>query len=105
MVVAGSWRRDVTTNDDRYRPIDCDQHSVLELFAMRRKAVVGHAQDETGVPFRLEATVYDVVTRDAAEYLLMRDAAGKTLQVRLDRLLSLHEPDGGLLWRQENVVS
>lgn len=95
----------MTTNDDGYRPIDCDQHSILELFAMRRKVVVAHARDEADVSFRLDATVFDVLTRDGAEYLLMRDDAGNTHQVRLDRLLSLHAPGGGLLWRQENAVS
>jgi transcriptional antiterminator Rof (Rho-off) len=31
-----------------YVPIDCDQHSVLELLAMRRTKVAGRAYDENG---------------------------------------------------------
>ena len=93
------------TTDDGYRPIGCDQHSILELLAMRRTTVGARARDAAGVAFGLDAVVFDVVTRDSAEYLMLRDTAGKVYQIRLDRLLSLHAPSGGLLWRQETVVS
>ncbi|MCP5438131.1 MAG: transcriptional antiterminator, Rof [Chromatiaceae bacterium] len=93
------------TTDDGYRPIDCDQHSILELLAMRRTTVGARARDAAGVVFGLDAVVFDVVTRDSAEYLMLRDTVGKVYQIRLDRLLSLHAPSGGLLWRQETVVS
>ena len=83
-------------------PIDCDQHSVLELFAMRRVRVI--------VEFRLpgtvsvvEAVVCDVLTRDGAEYLILRDRADNELSIRLDRLLSLSSPQGGAIWRQKTV--
>jgi Rho-binding antiterminator len=84
-----------------YRPIDCDQHSVLELLAMRGTPVTVAACDESGAALRREGVVDDVLTRDGAEYLMVRDARGEELAVRLDRLQALFGRDGGLLWRQE----
>ena len=87
-----------------YRPIDCDQHSVLELLAMRRTQVVAEASLPDGGVQRLQAQVRDVLTRDGAEYLVLCDQAGKSISVRLDHLLGLSMRDGELLWRQKNVA-
>lgn len=86
-----------------YRPIDCDQHSVLELLAMRRLAVTMHARQPDGGDLVLQGRVHDVRTRDGAEYLVLRDAAGDEHAVRLDRLRALHDQDGGLVWRQKTA--
>lgn len=85
-----------------YVPIDCDQHSVLELLAMRRVAVTVKAVDADGAGLVLEGVVSDVVTRDRAEFLELRDLTGGTQALRLDRLLALYDADGGLLWRQQS---
>ena len=87
-----------------YRPIDCDQHSVLELLAMRRTQVVAEASSPDGGVQQLRGQVRDVLTRDGAEYLVLSDQAGKSISVRLDHLLGLSTRDGERLWRQKNVA-
>ena len=84
-----------------YVRIDCDQHSVLELLAMRRAAVTARASDAAGGVSLLEGVVADVTTRSGAEYLILHDAAGERLAVRLDRLLELRDGAGHRLWRQK----
>ena len=86
-----------------YLPIDCDQHSILELLAMRRTQVVAKIKLADGSFRQLRAQVDDVLTRDGAEYLILSDQAGESLSIRLDHLLGLSTPDGERLWRQKNV--
>jgi transcriptional antiterminator Rof (Rho-off) len=92
----------VTTTD--YQPIDCDQHSVLELLAMRRAQVAVKAMDAQGGELAVEGTLVDVLTRDAAEYLVVRDAGGDERSLRLDRLHAVFGVAGELLWRQKNAA-
>lgn len=87
-----------------YLPIDCDQHSILELLAMRRTQVVAKIKLADGGVQQLRAQVDDVLTRDGAEYLILSDQAGEWLSIRLDHLLGLSTPDGERLWRQKNVA-
>ena len=86
-----------------YLPIDCDQHSILELLAMRRTQVVAKIKLADGGFRQLRAQVDDVLTRDGAEYLILSDQAGESLSIRLDHLQGLSTPDGERLWRQKNV--
>lgn len=91
------------TND--YVPIDCDQHSVLELLAMRRTSVVALVREDNGAPGSVEGAVIDVHARDGAEYLVLLGGGGNQRSVRLDRLLSLSAPNGESVWRQKTVAS
>lgn len=94
----------MTIDRDRpYVPIDCDQHSLLEVLAMRRAAVSVHALASDGVEAVLYGTVVDVVTRGAAEYLVVRDAAGREHATRLDRLRVLRDGTGATVWRQTTI--
>jgi transcriptional antiterminator Rof (Rho-off) len=86
-----------------YVPIDCDRHSALELLAMRRTPVIVRSRQPEGTVSVVEAVASDVLTRDGAEYLILRDQADEELSIRLDRLLSLSGPDGGPIWRQKTV--
>lgn len=90
-------------SDTPYVPIGCDQHSVLELLAMRRVTVALQARGHDGRVFRLHGSVRDVATRSGAEYLVLLDGAAAEHAVRLDRLLTLHDQAGTLLWRQKPV--
>lgn len=93
----------MTTTD--YEPIDCDQHSVLELLAMRRAPVLMTARAASDdATFSVIGKVLDVLTRDGAEYLELCDQAGTPVLVRLDRLLSLSTPDGVIVWRQKSAT-
>jgi transcriptional antiterminator Rof (Rho-off) len=85
-----------------YRPIGCDQHSVLELLAMRQAHVEAHFLRSTGNAATLSGQVIDVLTRDRAEFLVLLDSAGGQHPVRLDRLRALFDLDGAELWRQES---
>ena len=85
-----------------YRAIACDQHSVLELMAMHRHPVEVEAVDETGAPIDLRGVVVDVLTRDRAEYLSLRITGGEPVEIRLDRLRRIREPEGPVIWRQES---
>jgi len=82
-----------------YRPIDCDQHSALELLAMRRVSVTARATDEGGAALTLQGVVSDVLTRRGEEFLVLRDPAGRERSIRLDRLQALYGAAGGLLWQ------
>lgn len=87
--------------DDDYTPIGCDQHSILELLAMRRRSVVARvrAADEADGQVRLAGRVIDILTHNGAEFLVL-EQAGERLQLRLDRLLEVADETGALYWRQ-----
>ena len=88
-----------------YVPIDCDQHSELELLAMRRARVRVQARGPVGEVLGMAGEVFDLVTRDGAEYLVLREPHGETRSVRLDHLLGLTSADGATVWRQKNVCT
>ena len=88
-----------------YVPIDCEHHSLLELLATRRPRVIVQSRRPEGRVSVVEATVCDVLTRDGAEYLILRDQGDQEFSIRLDRLLSLSGPDGGPIWRQKTVAN
>lgn len=89
------------TND--YVPIDCDQHSVLEVLAMRRTSVVAQFTLGEGPRVSAEGAVMDVLAREGAEYLILLDQAGQELAIRLDQLQGLSATDGEAIWRQKSV--
>jgi Rho-binding antiterminator len=70
------------TDADRYTPISCDFHDLLEVAATTRKVVRVRFVDETGAVQDRCATIVDV-----AEYL--RVSTGETL--RLDRLVAVDD--------------
>ena len=72
-----------------YLPIDCDQHSVLELLAMRRAPVRAIYQDSTAAPRQTTGIVVDVLTRERAEFLVLAVGA-EQLSVRLDHLQAIY---------------
>ena len=87
-----------------YRPIDCDQHSVLEVLAMHRSRVALDALDDGGTMATHAGIVVDVLTRRGAEYLVLDTGprpAVETLSIRLDRLREIRDSDGVVVWRQQ----
>lgn len=92
----------MTTND--YSPIGCDDHSVLEVLALRRVAAVVDYVDAGGVSRRVAGQVIDVLTHSGAEYLEVRSACGDEHPIRLDHLRAITSPDGALLWRQQSGI-
>ena len=101
----GDWGLRCGETMSEYLPIDCDQHSVLELLAMRRTPVVARAEREDGEGLiEIEGHAQDVCTRDGAEYLVLADRHGGPLSIRLDRLQRLASPAGRILWRQKPAI-
>jgi transcriptional antiterminator Rof (Rho-off) len=86
-----------------YVPIDCDQHSALEVLAMRRTAVSLQAVDDAGVEILLQGRVRDLVTRAGAEFLVLEDEERCRYSIRLDHLRALYDRSGALIWRQKIV--
>lgn len=88
-----------------YRPIDCDQHSVLEVLALGRSRVTLEARGDDGQAATHAGTVIDVLTRSGAEFLVLDrgpDLSAEPLSIRLDRLLEIRDVDGSLVWRQQS---
>ena len=83
-----------------YHPIDCDQHSVLELLAMRRAEVSIEAETEDSGMVKIDGTVIDVLTRSGAEYLVVERSVGESISLRLDRIRHISQDDGRVIWRQ-----
>ena len=83
-----------------YEPIDCDQHSVLEVLALRRVQVRVEALDEPGNAIRITGRVIVVLTRDKAEFLRLETADG-VRDLRLDRLVTILDAAGRPQWRQK----
>ncbi|HHQ41082.1 MAG TPA: transcriptional antiterminator, Rof [Chromatiales bacterium] len=73
--------------EDRYRPIPCELHSRYELAVLRRRALTLAWRDPAGATHLERVLPLDVRTRAGAEYLLVRRADGRELEVRLDRIL------------------
>jgi Rho-binding antiterminator len=75
--------------EDRYEPVSCDYHDLLEAAAMHRKRVnlefdlEGVTQSETG-------TVADVFTADGAEFVKFVSTTGP-LEIRLDHIISMKD--------------
>ena len=94
----GSCTLSVMTSD--YQPVGCDQHSMLELLAMRQTRVSVQSEDERGGVTRVKGKVTDIVTRDGAEYLVVRDEAENLVSLRLDRIRTIEQAGGETIWRQ-----
>jgi transcriptional antiterminator Rof (Rho-off) len=90
------------TND--YRPIGCDQHSVLELLAMRQTPVEVRALAPDNTTVAYAGRVSDLLTKDRAEYLVVLDAQGREHAIRLDRVAVIFDRDGNELWRRESDI-
>lgn len=64
-----------------YQPIACADHERLEFAALTKRWINLTVDDAVQSLLPL-----DVYTRDGAEWLQARNAAGETLVIRLDRL-------------------
>lgn len=71
-----------------YVSIACIEHERLEFAVLRRQKLVLSCIDADGAVQVLTVLPTDVATRDQAEWLSYRDAAGVAGVVRLDRIQS-----------------
>lgn len=68
-----------------YRPISCDFHSELELFALRQQPVEITYLLVGGQQATICEAIKDLITRNGEEFLLLPDGN----EIRLDHLVSV----------------
>ena len=71
-----------------YQPIACVAHERLEFAVLKRRRLKLVCRDAAGA---IAGLPLDVYTKDAAEWLRLRDDTGVEHTVRLDRILSFEE--------------
>jgi len=71
-----------------YRPIACIAHERLEFAVLKRQPLRLRYVDEAAAERTAMVLPLDVYTRDGAEWLSVRDEAGREFIVRLDRILA-----------------
>ncbi|WP_316367218.1 WYL domain-containing protein [Candidatus Thiodiazotropha sp. CDECU1] len=81
-------------NDD-YRPVACSQHETYEYAVLRRSMLDINWHDEGGNRCRARVVPIDVVTRDRAEYLVVKQEDKVIRSIRLDRIIEAREVAGG----------
>jgi Rho-binding antiterminator len=75
--------------DERYQPISCDYHDLLEKAAMHRERVELEF-DLDGVTQRETGTIADVFTSDGAEFVKFEAPEG-AMEIRLDHIISMRQ--------------
>ena len=75
---------------EKYQPISCAQHDLLELSVLRKSYLEVHYESEGGV---VQEGVFpvDVLTRNGEEWFKFKRKNGELLEIRLDRIISFHE--------------
>jgi Rho-binding antiterminator len=76
-------------SDERYHPVSCDYHDLLEEAAMHRKEVELEF-DLGGVTQRERGTIEDVFTAHGAEFARFHSSRG-AVEIRLDQIISMKE--------------
>jgi Rho-binding antiterminator len=74
---------------DRYEPISCDYHDLLEAAATTRKEVVLEF-DAQGTRQRERGRIGDVYTSRGAEFVRL-DGNNGCREIRLDQIVSMRE--------------
>ncbi|MEW8625844.1 MAG: transcriptional antiterminator, Rof [Candidatus Thiodiazotropha sp.] len=74
-------------SDNPYRPIACGLHESYQYAVMTRTRLDLNWRDDAGTVHRARVLPIDVVTRDNAEFLIVRDSSGEEVTVRLDRIV------------------
>ena len=75
--------------EDRYEPISCDYHDLLEAAAMHQKRV-DLEFDLEGVTQRETGTVTDVYAANGAEFVKFQSRTGP-IEIRLDHIISMRD--------------
>lgn len=75
--------------DDKYEPIPCDYHDMLEAAAVKKREVEIEF-DAQGVRQRERGHIGDVYSDSGAEFLRL-DANNGTIRLRLDQIVSMRE--------------
>jgi len=76
-------------SEERYQPISCDYHDLLEEAAMHKK-LVELEFDLEGVTQRETGTIADVYTAHGAEFVKFVTPGGP-VEIRLDHIISMRQ--------------
>jgi Rho-binding antiterminator len=76
-------------SEERYEPISCDYHDMLEEAAMHKKRVELEF-DLEGVTQRETGTIADVYSSNGAEFVKF-DAPEGPVEIRLDHIISMRQ--------------
>ncbi|MET0069520.1 MAG: hypothetical protein ABW096_05725 [Candidatus Thiodiazotropha sp.] len=81
-------------NDD-YLPIPCAQHEAYQYAVMKGVMLDLNWRDGRGVKYGAQARPIDVVTRDGAEFLVIKQQDGSIHTIRLDRITRANRVSDG----------
>ncbi|MEW8563224.1 MAG: hypothetical protein AB2541_14005 [Candidatus Thiodiazotropha sp.] len=73
---------------DNYLPIPCAQHEAYQYAVIKGAMLDLSWQDERGAKCGARAQPIDVVTRDSAECLAIKQQDGSIRSIRLDRIIA-----------------
>ena len=74
-----------------YKPVSCELHSRLELYALRQRPVQLQWRNAAGRIIEQPATILDLITRRGEEFVVARLASGAQEEIRLDRIAEAGE--------------
>ncbi|MFI0374696.1 MAG: transcriptional antiterminator, Rof [Candidatus Thiodiazotropha sp.] len=81
--------------NEKYEPVACAHHETYQYAVMRKLMLDLCWHDEADVKHRARVLPIDVVTRDRAEFLVLKQKDGSIESVRLDRIVAACSVDGG----------
>jgi Rho-binding antiterminator len=79
--------------EDKYQPISCDYHDMLEAAAVQKKEVEIEF-DAQGVRQRERGLIKDVFSADGAEFVRL-EAGNGSVKLRLDQIVSMRDLSEG----------
>ncbi|MBT3047100.1 MAG: hypothetical protein AB2722_10075 [Candidatus Thiodiazotropha sp.] len=80
---------------DDYLPIPCAQHEAYQYAVIKGVMLDLSWRDGRGVKYGARARPIDVVTRDGAEFLVIKQQDGSIHSIRLDRIIGAYRVIGG----------
>lgn len=73
---------------DDYTPVSCATHSDYELAIMHKQKLTLTWQDESGKIRTEEVMPLDIVTKNRAEFLVVKTIKNESVRMRLDHINS-----------------
>jgi transcriptional antiterminator Rof (Rho-off) len=78
-----------------YRIVDCDLHDLYEITILRRRRLLLNWLDEHGLAHLEVVWPNDLETTPDGEFLLGTGSCGRSLRIRLDRIVHARDPVAG----------
>ena len=76
--------------DTPYKPISCELHSEYELAIMRKNKLCLTWNEDGNSKTRTNLTPVDVITKDKAEFLIIKTEVQDEIFIRLDHITEMH---------------